>query len=1139
MDAILDIVDFTGQGIAPALRSPGAAKPAAAASPTPQAKVLSADAQRKVQDLMLAASNAHRQGKVAKVQKALEQVLEIDSQNDQALFNLGIILRDAKTHGKAELMLRRAIKANPEKIEAYHALGDLLYDVKHVLSAIKIYENGLEKAPNHLSILANLLRARLAVRHFRDIESLTRRILSIEPGGPDILCYLAWSLLQQKKNLDEALGHVEEALITAPNHVRAMVVRERLALAMGDEALHQASQDWLLEKARHGTVDDIRHIKELYLWSDATKEATRYLNEYLISHPDDAEAESALIQMIMSDGDFAGAQPVIEKLAAQMPDKIQLQMSLYLNLFRLGEFDRALPGMECRWGRDLAGGKLDFPCPNWQGEEIRDGKLVIYGEQGVGDHVMYAGHMIPARARANHIAFEISSRQASLFQRSFPDFEIIERGALPPNWRMDEVRAKVAAGDLAYVMGEDYRNLPGREGFLIPHPDLLRKLRKKYQAHFPGKLLVGISWRSGNRDSAATRSLELENWLPILKNSNCGFVSLQYGDVTRDIEDMKNEFGIDVLLDPTIEPMGNMDPFTAQVAAMDIIVSVDNSTIHYAAGLGKPVWAMLPINCDWRWLTEGDRSIWYDSLRLLRQRKGDSWEQMVENVGRMLAGVDAAELHQAHISMLKRCAETLQTYGRASENEDYCRMLLEEGACKDIALHGIARAALGVNKAEDAAAILGRALELAPDRAELRADLAVALDAAGEGARAERLARDTIRQFGDSREALNAMGRILMRQGRYDEASDFFARVLRAEPNDIVSRVCLAKLMGAQGEWELARANYNKALKFAPTSWIAHTGSAEASLRQGDWAAGWPEFGWRFGTRPGQLPIHLETIDPKSYPSSWNGAHLKRKRVYLRVERSLAEQLLFAPLLAQAQDEARYLLVECHPELIALLKPLFPKIEFVAPGALTPKDIIEKRIQVQTSLGDLAARYRADDTAFASPPTLSLADATLARTLAGEYREALPGCSLVGLNWGGGDWSVRRNPADWIALFQQEGVGIVSLQRNATPAELDALRDLGVNMIVDPRGQETLAGHAAQIAAVDAVLAVDDVTAHLAGLMGKIVVKPVSRVDHWCWGGPDHRQPWYENVTTVFQQGEDSVAGRAISALLAQLGAPA
>ena len=90
-------------------------------------------------------------------------------------------------------------------------------------------------------------------------------------------------------------------------------------------------------------------------------------------------------------------------------------------------------------------------------------------------------------------------------------------------------------------------------------------------------------------------------------------------------------------------------------------------------------------------------------------------------------------------------------------------------------------------------------------------------------------------------------------------------------------------------------------------------------------------------------------------------------------------------------------------------------------------------------------------------------------------------------------------------------------------------------MIVDPRGRESLAAYAAQIAAVDAVLAVDDVTAHLAALLGKPVVKPVSRVDHWCWGGSDQPQPWYKNVTTVFDQarGSEELAARAVSAVLA------
>jgi tetratricopeptide (TPR) repeat protein len=1147
VDTMLDIIDFTGKGVLPAktllagqvAHIAGAPQPAA--TPVrPKAAPLSAEAQRKVQQLINDSIRYHRQGKTSKVRDALEQVIGIDKENDQALFNLGIIYRDADEIGKAELFLRRAVKSNPERIDAYHAMGDLLFNAKHALSAVKAYESGLERAPNHLGILVNLLRTRIALRHHREIEKLCRRILAIEPDECDVLSSLAMSLLQQAKNLDEADGYVTQSLALKPEHVRSMVMRERIAHARGDAAARAAAQDWLMSRVKDGdaSASVIRELKEMYTWCDAVKETAPYLNEYLLLHPDDAEAESALMNTVICDGDFAEAQRMIEKLSAQFPDKPQLHVSRVLNLFRLGKIDEAMPQMGCRWGRNQAGQQLDFPCPEWKGEEIRDGKLAIYAEQGVGDHVMYAGHMIPVRERANHIVFEVSARQTSLFQRSFPDFEVIDRASLPPSWRKEEVKAKIAAGDLAYVMGEDFRNLPGRDGFLIPHPGLLQDLRKKYQAHFPGKILVGISWRSGNRDSAAVRSLELENWLSILKNANCGFVSLQYGDTSRDIAQMKEEFGIDVLHDSSVDPMGNMDPFTAQVAAMDLVVSVDNSTIHYAAGLGKPVWAMLPINSDWRWLTEGDRSIWYNSLLLLRQKMGDDWEQMVDRVGAMLAGLDASELHNAHIAMLKRCAETLQRFGRTSETEDYCRMLLAEDACKDIALHGIAISALNVGKAEDAVSILMRALELAPDRPLLRAELAVALDAAGQSEQAERLARDTLRQFGDSEEALIAMGRILMRQDRYDEASDYFARVLRKKPNHIQSRVRLAKLMGAQGEWGLAKSNYQKALQFAPTSDLAHLGFSDAALRQGDWAVGWEHFGWRFGTRPGQLPRHLETIDPKLYPPAWDGNHLKRKRLFLRAERSLAEQLLFAPLLSEATAEARYVLAECDRELIALLQPLFPKVEFVAPGTLTPKNIVEKRIQIQTSLGDMAARYRAGAAEFAAAQGMSLVpDRAEVEQFTKDYHEVVPGRRLIGISWRGGDWSLKSKPTDWAALFEREGIAAVSLQRNTMQSELDALAGMGLDMIVDPRGQQNLSLYAAQIAALDGVIAVDDVTAHLAALLGKRVVKPVSRIDHWSWGSPEVPQLWYKNVTTVFQEdgvGIADIVARSIGAAISQ-----
>ena len=72
---------------------------------------------------------------------------------------------------------------------------------------------------------------------------------------------------------------------------------------------------------------------------------------------------------------------------------------------------------------------------------------------------------------------------------------------------------------------------------------------------------------------------------------------------------------------------------------------------------------------------------------------------------------------------------------------------------------------------------------------------------------------------------------------------------------------------------------------------------------------------------------------------------------------------------------------------------------------------------------------------------------------------------------------------------------------------------------------------------LDGVIAIDDVTAHLAAHLGLRVVKPVSRVDHWCWGNPNLPGQWYKNVTTVFHQGGTQVGdvvARAIGAAIAQ-----
>jgi ADP-heptose:LPS heptosyltransferase len=77
------------------------------------------------------------------------------------------------------------------------------------------------------------------------------------------------------------------------------------------------------------------------------------------------------------------------------------------------------------------------------------------------------------------------------------------------------------------------------------------------------------------------------------------------------------------------------------INALDLVITVDTAVAHLAGALGKPVWVLLPMCADWRWLTERSDSPWYPSMRLFRQTQWGDWDQVVQNVVRALTRFSA------------------------------------------------------------------------------------------------------------------------------------------------------------------------------------------------------------------------------------------------------------------------------------------------------------------------------------------------------------------------------------------------------------------------------------------------------------------------------------------------------------------
>lgn len=70
----------------------------------------------------------------------------------------------------------------------------------------------------------------------------------------------------------------------------------------------------------------------------------------------------------------------------------------------------------------------------------------------------------------------------------------------------------------------------------------------------------------------------------------------------------------------------------ALIDNLDLVISVDTSTAHLAAAMGKPTWILTRYDTCWRWLLERDDSPWYDAVKLYRQGADRDWSSVLARV---------------------------------------------------------------------------------------------------------------------------------------------------------------------------------------------------------------------------------------------------------------------------------------------------------------------------------------------------------------------------------------------------------------------------------------------------------------------------------------------------------------------------
>jgi tetratricopeptide (TPR) repeat protein len=247
----------------------------------------------------------------------------------------------------------------------------------------------------------------------------------------------------------------------------------------------------------------------------------------------------------------------------------------------------------------------------WDGRPLRGERLLLIGDQGYGDVLMFARYIPWVRGRADTVVLACSREMEPTMRRMFPGTDVFTQWDLIPPYA-----CFCPLSGLPRLHGTTLANIPPVGPPYQAEPALAARWKARLDHDIPpGIRRVGIAWAGRpTHNNDHNRSLTLAAFAPIGALEGIALVSLQKGAAATQAKAWE---GKAKLLDLDTE-IASFEDTAAIIEGLDLVVCVDTSLGHLAGVMGKPAWVMLPYAPDWRWLIGRSDTPWYPTLRLFR-----------------------------------------------------------------------------------------------------------------------------------------------------------------------------------------------------------------------------------------------------------------------------------------------------------------------------------------------------------------------------------------------------------------------------------------------------------------------------------------------------------------------------------------
>ena len=508
------------------------------------------------------------------------------------LFSLLIAMyRQNQQWEKAQLLCSKHITQIENDAASLLNYAIILRENHHLNKCIQAYQSLLKSYPNYIESYISYGYTLNKISRFKEAVDIYERGLQLDEKNYRLLHNIGIAYLNQY-DYEKAMYHFELALTQDPRSFDLWLTlavcqskkRKFNEAVISIQNAEKINPKNALVKFQMGT---------LLMQQERNEEALMWLKEVLQIDPNHIEAKYHIGLIYLKLEDYKKAMDFYRYRVLRKEN-------------RLGRFN------------DFNVSRLD-----------KKFKLIISGEQGIGDELLYLSMLDEIKNQVRSLTYIVHDKLYKWVSLNFSGAEFIRESESKKHLKtnIDSVTIN-AASMMNYI--DNWDIFFSKVKLWKVDAKIKEGYWKKYKKN--DKKLMGISWMSKNEKIGDEKSIPLEKLMPLFEDHHV--ISLQYGDVEGEIEKINQESSNQIYFDKELDYYNDINSLASLVSICDFIITCSNVTAHIAGRLGIKTFLLVPkyFGNIWYWVTEKNQSKWYPSITIIRQKDDGDWDYVINQV---------------------------------------------------------------------------------------------------------------------------------------------------------------------------------------------------------------------------------------------------------------------------------------------------------------------------------------------------------------------------------------------------------------------------------------------------------------------------------------------------------------------------